>query len=407
MERDGAHSTLTSDDADISTHFDEDTQESKASLNFWTQLDMLRNGHLHVYSRFGFTAIRSRKQAEAFGNKLYMHLTNGNTIPFTSSTICEAMRHQLSSENTRCESLPYTCHPLTPDRFNNVDKGDMTDVVCHALRLFRCSESNSGLNSDVPVTQSTVVNAVVTVFKEIQFSRASLQDLKNLHESAKSVLDFIFYLFLLLLVQVILNVDISKILAPLLTILFGLSFAFSPVLSNLFLSMSFVMFLLPFNVGNRVIIGKTEKIMGNIFEMSLMHTTILTRHNEKLRIPNHQLFHEHITNLSDGMVSTFEISLVFALDGPLKCPQDKIHAFIRKIKNFAKEDNKSDWIDVIVFCDDINFGNNQATYTFWCTHRAGYHEVIRCYNGLTKMLEEMRRVQVELDIHFQKGLKLL
>jgi hypothetical protein len=33
--------------------------------------------------------------------------------------------------------------------------------------------------------------------------------------------------------------------------------------------------------------------------------------------------------------------------------------------------------------------------------------VIRCYNGRTKMLEEMRRVQVELDIHMQKGLKLL
>jgi hypothetical protein len=34
-------------------------------------------------------------------------------------------------------------------------------------------------------------------------------------------------------------------------------------------------------------------------------------------------------------------------------------------------------------------------------------QVIRCYNGHTRMLEEMRRVQVELDIHLQKGLKLL
>ena len=92
----------------------------------------------------------------------------------------------------------------------------------------------------------------MTVFKEIQFSRASLQDLNNLHQTAKSVVDFIFSVFMLLLVQIILKVDISKILAPLLTILFGLSFAFSPVLSNLFLSMAFVMFLLPYNVGNRV-----------------------------------------------------------------------------------------------------------------------------------------------------------
>lgn len=125
----------------------------------------------------------------------------------------------------------------------------------------------------------------------------------------------------------------------------------------------------------QVVIGKTEKIKGNVFEMSLMHTTILTRHNEKLRIPNHQLFHEHITNLSEGLVSTFEIPIVFALDGPLRCPQEKIHTFIRRVKQFAKVDHKEDWIDVIVFCDAMDYSVNQAKYTFWCTHRASYHEV--------------------------------
>ena len=148
--------------------------------------------------------------------------------------------------------LPHVCHPLTPDRFNNTsaDAGGLLDIECHALRLFRCSEvpvANEG-----PVSQGVVVNAVVSVFKEIQFSRASLQDLNNLHDTAKSVVDFIFAVFMLLLVQVMLRVDVSHAIAPLLTILFGLSFAFSPVLSNLFLSMAFVMFLLPFNVGNRV-----------------------------------------------------------------------------------------------------------------------------------------------------------
>ena len=169
--------------------------------------------------------------------------------------------------------------------------------------------------------------------------------------------------------------------------------------------------------------------MGNIFEMSLMNTTVLTRHNEKLRIPNHLLFHEHITNLSEGSVSTFEIPVVFALDGPLKCSQEKIHTFINSVKKFAKEDNKQDWIDVIVFCDEVSFSTNQMKYTFWCTHRAAFDEVsaifsdiyqiyklriillnlqvIRCYNGHTRMLEEMRRLQIELDIHFQKALKLL
>jgi hypothetical protein len=201
--------------------------------------------------RFGFTTIRNRKKAEAYGNLLYMHLTNDNTKPLTGATILDILRKHPSTRIMK-EHLPHVCHPLTPDRYNNsgMERGGMLDVECHALRLFRCSEAPG--SGDDPVSQSAVVNAVVSVFKEIQFSRASLQDLNNLHETAKSVVDFIFGVFMLLLVQIILKVDVSRILAPLLTILFGLSFAFSPVLSNLFLSMAFVMFLLPFNVGNRL-----------------------------------------------------------------------------------------------------------------------------------------------------------
>jgi hypothetical protein len=213
---------------------------------------------LYYYiARFGFTTIRNRKEAEAFGNKLFMHLTNGNTTAFTGSTISDILR-QHPSDGIKTETLPYMCHPLTPDRFNNTgaERGSTQAIVCHALRLFRCDESlplpGQGGAAPPAVSQSAVVNAVVTVFKESQFSRASLQDLNNLHETAKSIVDVIFFLFMLLLVQIILKVDISKIMAPLLTVLFGLSFAFSPVLSNLFLSMAFVMFLLPFNVGNRV-----------------------------------------------------------------------------------------------------------------------------------------------------------
>lgn len=204
-------------------------------------------------TRRGIETIRSRKQAEAYGNKLFMHLSNGNSRQFTGATICDMLRQHPSSHNYMGNDvLPRTCHPLTPDRFNHADKesGDMSDIECRALRLFRCSESPEA--GDFPVSQGVVVNAVVTVFKEIQFSRASLQDLNNLHETAKSVLDFIFGIFMLLLVQVILKLDLSGVMTPMLTIIFGLSFAFSPMLSNLFLSMAFVMFLLPFNVGNRV-----------------------------------------------------------------------------------------------------------------------------------------------------------
>ena len=125
----------------------------------------------------------------------------------------------------------------------------------------------------------------------------------------------------------------------------------------------------------KVAVGKTDKIIGNIFEMRLMYTTILTRHNEMLRIPNHVLFNEHITNLSEGSVSTFVIPIAFALDGPYFCSQEKIHTFIKRVKKFVKEDPNSDWLDIIAFCEEISSGTNQLKYSFWCTHRAAYDEV--------------------------------
>ena len=168
-----------------------------------------------------------------------MHLTNGNTIPFTAVRISEIL----------------TQNPLTPAQHIalGIENEGSVDVILTALLLFRCDESPMDQNGISPsVAQVDIVNGVINVFKEIQFSKASLRDLSSLHEAAKSVVDMIFFAFMLLVAQIILKVELSQILAPLLTILFGLSFAFAVALSNLFLSMAFVMFLLPFNVGNRV-----------------------------------------------------------------------------------------------------------------------------------------------------------
>jgi hypothetical protein len=168
-----------------------------------------------------------------------MHLTNNDTTTFTGATISDILLQNNTMD--------------TANNYNDVESRNLHDMVSHAMQLFRCSEeSESPEESKTPITQATVVNAVVTVFKEIRFSRASMQDLNNLHKEAKSVVDILFGIFMVLLVQIILKFDMSSMLAPLLTISFGLSFAFAQVLSNLFLSMSFVMFLLPFNVGNRV-----------------------------------------------------------------------------------------------------------------------------------------------------------
>jgi small-conductance mechanosensitive channel len=126
--------------------------------------------------------------------------------------------------------------------------------------------------------------------------------------------------------QIVLQIDTSDYLAPLLTVLFGFSFAIAPIFSNLFLSLSFVLFLVPFDIGDRVIIGKGTSTMltGNITSIALFYTTITSNQNEVVMLPNHGLFYERIVNLSQSKNITFIIHVTFCMHGAEACPQVRI-----------------------------------------------------------------------------------
>ena len=138
-----------------------------------------------------------------------------------------------------------------------------------------------------------------------------------------SIVDGVFWLLMSIFAQIVLQIDTSDYLAPLLTILFGFSFAIAPIFSNLFLSLSFVLFLLPFDVGDRVIIGKGTgtQLTGNIASISLFYTTINSNINERVALPNHALFYDRIINLSESKFYTFIIVVKFCLRGAFACPQ--------------------------------------------------------------------------------------
>lgn len=141
------------------------------------------------------------------------------------------------------------------------------------------------------------------------------------------IVDAVFWLLMTIFAQIVLQIDTSDYLAPLLTILFGFSFAIAPIFSNLFLSLSFVLFLLPFDIGDRIIISKSSsnQLTGNVMSISLSYTVINSNQNEIVKIPNHTLFYERIINLSESKHITFIIHITFCLNGPSSCPQVTLH----------------------------------------------------------------------------------
>merc|ERR1712000_774024 len=117
----------------------------------------------------------------------------------------------------------------------------------------------------------------VNVYKDLRFASSSLNNFGEVHESLRDNIDVFFWLLMFMIVQVILQFDMTTVLAPLLTIIFGISFALGPVFGNLFCSITFVLFMLPYDVGHRIIVGHGSTAMKcNVISISLWYTTVIT-----------------------------------------------------------------------------------------------------------------------------------
>lgn len=142
-----------------------------------------------------------------------------------------------------------------------------------------------------------------------------------------------------------LNIDLSNIILPFLTVAVTVSFALGSLFSNLCLAMVYVFFMMPYEVGHKIIVGnKTEKIVGYVRSVSLLYTVLSTSYNECLRIPNHTLFSQIIYNQHESGGCVYEIVAEFCISGKAATSQYVIDDFIEEVKKFALTYRKSEWI---------------------------------------------------------------
>ena len=92
-----------------------------------------------------------------------------------------------------------------------------------------------------------------------------------------------FWFFMFFIFMVTVNVGLYEFIIPLATLLVAGSFALSTAMSNLFLAMSFVLFMMPYDIGDKVIVGGPQKlglISYYVQSVTLMYTTFKTSHGE-------------------------------------------------------------------------------------------------------------------------------
>jgi hypothetical protein len=375
---------------------DEEVGSESRVSSFWKNLNsthrtQLLQGSMSVSTVSGEILIRDKKTAMRFGKHLYQHISKNGTVNVTTATIGEAIR----------SSQFMTSSAVLAD-----------STVNSAMLMFRHAEESP----NILVTEADIVSGVKHVFRSMKYAAGSFSDLQELNQSVLTIVNVIFWIVMFLVAQLILQLDTTTLLAPILTILFGASFAFASMLSNMLTSVSFVLFLCPYDVGHRVILGygTSQYAKGNILSVNLFYTTMITNFNQKvilivlcfglcvceismcvcgrihiiyiyrcltsvfllqLVIPNHVLFDERIMNLAESKFATFDLAINFCADGPLGSSRAVIDEYFRRVKDYMLVKQKGEWKEVDFYCVGYDAPKNVLEYSVWCSHEGGWSEV--------------------------------
>lgn len=244
----------------------EEEPQEVPTTGFWVSLNskhrtLLLQGVMAVFTISGEVFIRDKASALKLGKQLYTHLSKNGHHHLTSNLICNAIR-----------SSPFDW----PNNLPNTVEG----TIATALELFNCTQDSD----DIILTEHDITSAVKNVYRSMKYAAGSFSDLQELNQSVLIIVDVLFWIVMFLVAQIILQLDATTVLAPVLTILFGASFAFANMLSNLLTAVAFVLFICPYDVGHRVILGfgSGQLAKGNILTVNLFYTTMITVLNEKV-----------------------------------------------------------------------------------------------------------------------------
>ena len=248
-------------------------------VTFWDRLHTFSKGVLRVHTPSGLLTIHRRQFVEPFSSRLYLLLSHAGHRKVTGKWLVSVLRSAIERIRNGQEG------PLSSFGHRDyrkiqwfLDETDHEKIVERMLKLFSVdAQSRAGLSQD------DVHKTCQDIFFRHKHIASSLSDFGDLNRSIANVLDGLFWIAMLFVAQFILKVDTIDLLAPLLTIVFGLSYAVSTTISNVCLSIGYVLFVVPYDVGDRVVIGHgPARVVGNVVGITLLHTTIKTSYNERV-----------------------------------------------------------------------------------------------------------------------------
>ena len=247
---------LASEEASSDTgSVDDDQNDSRRT--FWVRLKAVSRGYLQVHTINGRLIIRRRRHVLSFSSRLYEFLSRMGRRQVTGRRVCDAIRNSDAEESAKEELIKEICD------------------------LLHTSDDPKAL-----VSRESVNAACMSVFDKYKCGATVLSDFGEVTRQVSAVLDVLFWIVMVMVVQYIVKWPLDTIFAPLLTLVFGVSFALGPTVSQVCMAIAFVSFALPFEPGDRIAVGLgSTKIIVVVESISLLRTTVVTYYNETVKYP--------------------------------------------------------------------------------------------------------------------------
>jgi len=136
-------------------------------------------------------------------------------------------------------------------------------------------------------------------FRERDNLTRSLNNFDNLARVVKTLINFVFWVIMSLVVLLVMRFAVQELLLTFATLLVSVSFALGTSIRNLVESLIFLLVNKPYDVGDRVQIGDptTDPMKQRVVSISLLSTTFKSIHGKLMIMPNHLLSALPITNL--------------------------------------------------------------------------------------------------------------
>lgn len=180
----------------------------------------------------------------------------------------------------------------------------------------------------------------IFVAKKIRdLAKVSFRKISPTSTLAGLAVNFVYILAIGIVVFVTLNIlhldtTITTMLAGAGVIGLALAFAFQDIASN-FISGIFISFRKPFNVGDVI---KVKEFMGNVKEIKLRDTTILTFNGQFVTIPNRDIFQNPIENYTKYGKRRLDIKGRVSQGDDLNKAKKVALESLAKIEGIIKED---------------------------------------------------------------------